>query len=344
MKKNVQFKYDACLSFAGEDREIAQKIAIYLMECNIKIFYDNFEQDELLAKNLSSKLSSIYSKEARFCILIASKNYEQKKWPSNIEFPAIQERIFKTTSGDDYLIPVFVDDSSITNVSNIIGRIDLLKTSIDDALIQIASKITKYKYANHFFEQNKTSLTTIKGISDADIMNLICQSIFREDTTEIRWGTFTPIRLATNNQFIVTLHMLSERLARESKNGTLRIYCLSTDDDTLQRFVRYSREPIADLKNKITESIDILKTIWECKKINKRIRLQIITYTGFPCFHATQIGDTYYFRSFILGQKQDSSNIYKAKKGTNNDIVYILDNFFLELENRQKEIINVNWF
>lgn len=344
MVRNTKYKYDVCISFAGEDRELADKIAEYLVGCYINTFYDKYEQDELLAINLPNRLKEIYLKEARFCILIVSKHYEQKKWPKNVEFPAIQERIMETDTGDDYLIPIFIDASNNLNVSNILGRIDLTTTTIDEALIQIASKIIKYKYATHQIGHNKASLTVIKSVSDADVMNLICHSIFSEHTAEIRWGTFTPARLAKSNQFIVTLHMLSERLARESRTGTLRIYCLSTDDASLQKFVAHSREPIADLKKIISESITALSKIWECEKIKKFIRLQIITYHGFPCLHATQIGDTYFFCNYVFGQKQDKFNIYKAKKGTNNDIAHIVDNFFLELENRQNKEINVNWF
>ncbi len=40
----MTYDYDISISFAGEDRNIAEQIAIILQEYNRNVFYDKFEQ------------------------------------------------------------------------------------------------------------------------------------------------------------------------------------------------------------------------------------------------------------------------------------------------------------
>ena len=46
-KKGQQFRYDVCLSFAGEDRTYVKEVAGELTVRGVKVFYDEYERSEL---------------------------------------------------------------------------------------------------------------------------------------------------------------------------------------------------------------------------------------------------------------------------------------------------------
>jgi len=58
------FQYDVALSFAGEDREIVESIARQLVDCDVKVFYDEFVTHELWGKDLFQHLSTVYRDKA----------------------------------------------------------------------------------------------------------------------------------------------------------------------------------------------------------------------------------------------------------------------------------------
>ena len=65
------FEYDVALSFAGEDREFVEACAEILRSLNVNVFYDNYEKEILLGKNLYSYLADIYQNRARSETILA---------------------------------------------------------------------------------------------------------------------------------------------------------------------------------------------------------------------------------------------------------------------------------
>jgi len=48
-----KFEYDVALSFAGEDRAYVEKVAKYLKEKSIRVFYDKYEKTMQSKRRLS---------------------------------------------------------------------------------------------------------------------------------------------------------------------------------------------------------------------------------------------------------------------------------------------------
>lgn len=48
----MEYKYDIALSFAEEDRDYVEKVATLLKSNRIRVFYNKFEQVDLLGKGL----------------------------------------------------------------------------------------------------------------------------------------------------------------------------------------------------------------------------------------------------------------------------------------------------
>lgn len=79
---NIQFNsmYDIALSFAGEERSVADKFFKKLSLEEVSVFYDKNEQSRILAEDVEEYLGPIYRSEARFIIVLLSKNYPPKVW------------------------------------------------------------------------------------------------------------------------------------------------------------------------------------------------------------------------------------------------------------------------
>lgn len=120
------YKYDIALSFAGEDRAYVEKVAKYLTDKGIRVFYDTYEQVELWGKDLYIHLADVYQNKAQYCIIFISKFYKEKLWTSH-EMRAAFARAFSSSS--EYILPARFDDTEITGINYTLGYIDLRVTS-----------------------------------------------------------------------------------------------------------------------------------------------------------------------------------------------------------------------
>ncbi|MBI2859674.1 MAG: TIR domain-containing protein [Chloroflexi bacterium] len=114
------YKYDVALSFAGEDRPQAEALAMALLSRGIRPFYDEFEKHNLWGKDLIEFLHEVYSKQARYCIILISKHYVAKGWPTH-ERKSAQERAF--VQGGEYILPIRLDDTPVPGLPETIGYI-----------------------------------------------------------------------------------------------------------------------------------------------------------------------------------------------------------------------------
>src|SRR5205814_9278200 len=121
-KSKRDFKYDVCLSFAGEDRKYVKQVASALTEKGIRVFYDEYERAELWGKDLYTHLDDIYQNSARYCVLFASKNYARKLWTSH-ELQSAQARAFKENK--EYILPARFDNTVIPGLRDTVGYINL---------------------------------------------------------------------------------------------------------------------------------------------------------------------------------------------------------------------------
>jgi len=123
------YKYDFAISFAGEQREIAESLALKLVEKGIRVFYDSFELHELWGEDLAEKLFKVYSEESRYCIILASKQYLEKMWTTHERKSALQKQI---TQRGGYILPLRIDDISLPGLPDTIGYINFKERSIDE--------------------------------------------------------------------------------------------------------------------------------------------------------------------------------------------------------------------
>ena len=71
---NSDCRYDVCLSFAGEDRDYAEKIATKLHSLGVHVFYDQDEKVELWGKDLYEYFADVYQNSSRYCVIFISSH------------------------------------------------------------------------------------------------------------------------------------------------------------------------------------------------------------------------------------------------------------------------------
>lgn len=134
----IKGKYDFALSFAGEDRNIAEKINLILLENHIAVFYDKNEQSRILGENVEDYLAPIYSSEARFVVPLLSNSYPKKIWTK------FESDNFKQRFGDNSVIPIWFSDcpTGMFDESRKYGGITLnLKDEIDNQVQLICQSL-----------------------------------------------------------------------------------------------------------------------------------------------------------------------------------------------------------
>jgi hypothetical protein len=132
--------YDVVLSFAGEDRDVARQVAHNLTQAGVNIFFDEYTQSDLWGKNLYEHLSKIYGEAKYFCLIFISCHYLEKVW-TNHERRSAQARALGEK--EEYILPVRLDDTSISGILDTVAYFDLRKQSPEELSQLLIEKIKK---------------------------------------------------------------------------------------------------------------------------------------------------------------------------------------------------------
>lgn len=99
-------RYDFALSFAGENRDLAEALWHELVGREISVFYDKNEQHRILANDVEEYLAPIYRSESRFVVPLLSTDYPKKIWTK------FESEQFKQRFGQNSVIPIWYSDTS----------------------------------------------------------------------------------------------------------------------------------------------------------------------------------------------------------------------------------------
>jgi hypothetical protein len=135
---SIEDAYEVVLSFAGEDREYVEKVAEYLKNNNVKVFYDKYEEVTLWGKDLTEHLDKVYRGSARYCVMFVSKNYANKVWTSHERRSALAKAIEEK---EEYILPARFDDTEIPGLRHTISYVDLSKKTPDKLGKMILQKL-----------------------------------------------------------------------------------------------------------------------------------------------------------------------------------------------------------
>lgn len=128
IRKDI-YDWDVALSFAGEDRQLVEKLLYALEDRGVEVFYDFNERAALWGKDLEQELARIYSDEARYMITCLSSSYPVKDW-TRFELEIGKRAASKRT--DEYLLPLLIGDAvpPIAGLRDTLGHLRLEDGSI----------------------------------------------------------------------------------------------------------------------------------------------------------------------------------------------------------------------
>jgi hypothetical protein len=79
-KVDFATEYDVALSFAGEDREFAERLFYSLQDRGLTAFYDRNEQHRILAEDVELYLAPVYQNGSTFVVAVLGETYGSKRW------------------------------------------------------------------------------------------------------------------------------------------------------------------------------------------------------------------------------------------------------------------------
>ena len=132
--------FDFAFSFAGEDREIVEKISNKLQGKGFNVFYDNDCTHLLVGRDLYRGLRNLYRNRSKFVVCFISESYKKKIW-TNLEMTAVKERLLETFFADDFLIPIILGNAEMMeDIPSFIGFYRHI--SIDKTVDVLVKKIS----------------------------------------------------------------------------------------------------------------------------------------------------------------------------------------------------------
>jgi len=159
--RSVEFdsQYDYALSFAGADRDVAERLFSILSERELSVFYDSNEQHRILASNVEDYLAPIYKSEASFVVALLGREYPKRIW-TKFESEQFEERF-----GQNAVIPIWFSDAppGMFDETTKYGGVTLdrgkpLEQEVERIGNLLCQKIEEYKESNKAQEQTQGKL------------------------------------------------------------------------------------------------------------------------------------------------------------------------------------------
>lgn len=138
------FEWDVAISFAGENRALAEFIGQQLRELDISVFYDRNYEDNYLGGIWSKQFLDIFVHKSRLVVAILDEHHKEKVWPT-FERDCFTQRVPQAE-----VIPVFLDKTIFPGIpadlvsihfdygGDVAGQSDAI---IDDVVLRIAGKL-----------------------------------------------------------------------------------------------------------------------------------------------------------------------------------------------------------
>jgi hypothetical protein len=132
--------YEVALSFAGEDRSFVESVANELRATGVRVFYDAYEEVDLLGKDLAAHFAGIYKDRANYCAMFISVHYARKAWP---QFERQHAQARALIEKREYILPIRLDDAEVPGLPTTIGYMDARAKSPKEVARVLLEKVRR---------------------------------------------------------------------------------------------------------------------------------------------------------------------------------------------------------
>ncbi len=136
-----KFRFEIVLSYAGEDHAYVEKVAKFLRERGIELFFAPFKEADLWGTDLSEELDVIYRMEGRYCVMFLSKHYAKKAWPTHERRSALSRAVQQQGR---YILPCRFDDTEVPGLRPSVSYVDL-NTKTPEQLGELIIEVLRRK-------------------------------------------------------------------------------------------------------------------------------------------------------------------------------------------------------
>lgn len=137
---NHLFEYDVAVSFAPEDRAVADELASAFRAKKLKVHLDEVKAMQGVGGNFVTHIAELYRTRAQFCILLISQHYPLKRW-THEERTAAREHALR--DADEYILPVRLDETNVPGVMEARGYRELREHPMESIADSLKQKISQ---------------------------------------------------------------------------------------------------------------------------------------------------------------------------------------------------------
>ncbi len=156
-----KYVWDLCISYASENRTIAEATYKLLSSQQTKVFFGDHERAELWGKKLDEDLPEIFKNSSRYCLVFLSDLYLQKIY-TQLELKAALERMNDRLRKDDYLLVVKLDKPTNSLLPKSTSFLEINTDSNTDDIVKWVNKklwrdnsIRGFQYFGRDADRNK---------------------------------------------------------------------------------------------------------------------------------------------------------------------------------------------
>jgi hypothetical protein len=131
-------EYDVAISFADDDRPVAEGIAHMLRSRGYRVFDNSSSQADLWGTDLVYRFNTIYRESARYCLILISNSY-RRSLQAGQQLKAALARSFEDDY--EYVLPLRLDDTEIEGILPTKGSIDLRSTTVSHVVDLLVEKL-----------------------------------------------------------------------------------------------------------------------------------------------------------------------------------------------------------
>jgi hypothetical protein len=136
------FEYDIAVSFAREDKAVAEELISLLAAKDLRVFHDEYTGSDLWGKDVLDHLVNLYARKACYCVLLISGHYPLKTW-TQAERSSATERALREAK--EYILPVRLDDTDMPGMVDAEGALDLREHSVEKIASLLEGKLAQTK-------------------------------------------------------------------------------------------------------------------------------------------------------------------------------------------------------
>jgi hypothetical protein len=137
-----EFEHDIAISFAGEDVDLASRLAERLENAGVSVFFATAQQAELLGERLERVLARKYGSGTRFVTALVTQHYSMKDW-TRFELKIAREE--EQRRGEAFVLPLLLADASIVQIPSDKVHLDLRTTDLSEIVEILAQKVRTHR-------------------------------------------------------------------------------------------------------------------------------------------------------------------------------------------------------